>query len=186
MNTKSLNLLHAGAFLPAMPLVLDENRKFDEAGQRRLVRYYMEAGVDGLAVAVHTTQFAIRDPKINLFETVLRVVKNEMEAYTARTGRHLLAIAGVCGEAPQAVAEAKLAGSIGYDAVLVSPGGLAHLTEEQLIERGFRSVSEIASMCGYSDPLYFSKVFKKSVGKTPHEYITNRTFNEGISPYRLP
>ena len=147
MNTKSLNLLHEGAFLPAMPLVLDENRHFDEAGQRRLVRYYMEAGVDGLAVAVHTTQFAIRDPKINLFETVLRVVKNEMEAYTARTGRHLLAIAGVCGEAPQAVAEAKLAGSIGYDAVLVSPGGLAHLTEEQLIERT-KAIAEVMPVVG--------------------------------------
>ena len=148
MNTESLNLLHAGAFLPAMPLVLDENRKFDEAGQRRLVRYYMEAGVDGLAVAVHTTQFAIRDPKINLFETVLRVVKSEMDAYSARSGRHLLAIAGVCGEAPQAVAEAKLAGSIGYDAVLVSPGGLAHLSEEQLIERT-RLVAEVMPVVGF-------------------------------------
>ncbi len=148
MNNESMNLLMKGAFLPAMPLVLDENRKFDEAGQRRLVRYYMEAGVDGLAVAVHTTQFAIRDPKINLFETVLRVVKSEMDAYSARSGRHLLAIAGVCGEAPQAVAEAKLAGSIGYDAVLVSPGGLAHLTEEQLIERT-RLVAEVMPVVGF-------------------------------------
>lgn len=148
MKTESLKLLHAGAFLPAMPLVLDENRKFDEAGQRRLVRYYMEAGVDGLAVAVHTTQFAIRDPKINLFETVLRVVKSEMDAYSARSGRHLLAIAGVCGEAPQAVAEAKLAGSIGYDAVLVSPGGLAHLSEEQLIERT-RLIAEVMPVVGF-------------------------------------
>ena len=148
MKTESKKLLHAGAFLPAMPLVLDENRKFDEAGQRRLVRYYMEAGVDGLAVAVHTTQFAIRDPKINLFETVLRVVKSEMDAYSARSGRPLLAIAGVCGEAPQAVAEAKLAGSIGYDAVLVSPGGLAHLTEEQLIERT-RLVAEVMPVVGF-------------------------------------
>ena len=148
MNMQSLNLLHAGAFLPAMPLVLDENRKFDEAGQRRLVRYYMEAGVDGLAVAVHTTQFAIRDPKINLFETVLRVVKSEMDAYSARSGRHLLAIAGVCGEAPQAVAEAKLAGSIGYDAVLVSPGGMGHLTEEQLIERT-RQIAEVMPVVGF-------------------------------------
>ena len=147
MNTKSMNLLHQGAFLPAMPLVLDENRQFDEAGQRRLVRYYMEAGVDGLAVAVHTTQFAIRDPKINLFETVLRVVKSEMDAYSERSGRHLLAIAGVCGEAPQAVAEAKLAGSIGYDAVLVSPGGLGHLTEEQLIERT-RAIAEVMPVVG--------------------------------------
>lgn len=148
MNIESKKLLHAGAFLPAMPLVLDENRKFDEAGQRRLVRYYMEAGVDGLAVAVHTTQFAIRDPKINLFETVLRVVKSEMDAYAARSGRHLLAIAGVCGEAPQAVAEAKLAGSLGYDAVLVSPGGLSHLTEEQLIERT-RLIAEVMPVVGF-------------------------------------
>ena len=148
MNTKSMNLLHQGAFLPAMPLVLDENRQFDEAGQRLLVRYYMEAGVDGLAVAVHTTQFAIRDPKINLFETVLRVVKSEMDAYSERSGRHLLAIAGVCGEAPQAVAEAKLAGSIGYDAVLVSPGGLGHLTEEQLIERT-RAIAEVMPVVGF-------------------------------------
>ena len=148
MNIESKKLLHAGAFLPAMPLVLDENRKFDEAGQRRLVRYYMEAGVDGLAVAVHTTQFTIRDPKINLFETVLRVVKDEMNAYSARSGRHLLAIAGVCGEAPQAVAEAKLAGSIGYDAVLVSPGGMGHLTEEQLIERT-RLIAEVMPVVGF-------------------------------------
>jgi len=129
-------------------LVLDENRKFDEAGQRRLVRYYMEAGVDGLAVAVHTTQFAIRNPEINLFETVLRVVKSEMDAYTARTGRQLLAVSGVCGEAAQAVAEAKLAGSIGYDAVLVSPGGLAHLTEEQLIDRT-RRIAEVMPVVGF-------------------------------------
>ncbi len=148
MKTESLNLLMKGAFLPAMPLVLDENRKFDEAGQRRLVRYYMEAGVDGLAVAVHTTQFAIRNPEINLFETVLRVVKSEMDAYTARTGRQLLAVSGVCGEAPQAVAEAKLAGSIGYDAVLVSPGGLAHLTEEQLIDRT-RQIAEVMPVVGF-------------------------------------
>jgi len=148
MKTESMNLLMKGAFLPAMPLVLDENRKFDEAGQRRLVRYYMEAGVDGLAVAVHTTQFAIRNPEINLFETVLRVVKSEMDAYTARTGRQLLAVSGVCGEAAQAVAEAKLAGSIGYDAVLVSPGGLAHLTEEQLIDRT-RRIAEVMPVVGF-------------------------------------
>ena len=148
MKKESMNLLHAGAFLPAMPLVLDENRKFDEPGQRRLVRYYMEAGVDGLAVAVHTTQFAIRDPKINLFETVLRVVKSEMDAYSERSGRPLLAIAGVCGEKEQAVAEAKLAGSIGYDAVLVSPGGLSHLTEEELIDRT-QKIAEVMPVVGF-------------------------------------
>ena len=73
MRSEAKKLLLDGAFIPAMPLVLDENRRFDEAGQRRLIRYYLAAGVDGIAAAVHTTQFAIRDPKINLFETVLRV-----------------------------------------------------------------------------------------------------------------
>ena len=33
------------------------------------------------------------------------------------------------------------------------------------------SVSEIANQCGFSDPLYFSKVFKKIVGTTPSDYI---------------
>ena len=146
--TESKKLLMKGAFLPAMPLVLDENRQFDEPGQRRLIRYYLEAGVDGLAVAVHTTQFTIRDPKINLFERVLKVAKSEMDAYTQRTGRILCAVAGVCGEAPQAVAEAKIIKSLGYDAALVSPGGLAHLTEEELIDRT-RQVAEVIDVVGF-------------------------------------
>jgi len=135
MNHEAVRRLLDGAFLPAMPLVLDENRHFDEAGQRRLVRYYVESGVDGLAVAVHTTQFAIRDPQINLLQPVLHVVKDELDRCTARTGKKLLAVAGVCGEKEQAVAEARLAASLGYDAALVSPGGLNHLSEEELIDR---------------------------------------------------
>lgn len=146
--TESKKLLMKGAFLPAMPLVLDENRQFDEPGQRRLIRYYLEAGVDGLAVAVHTTQFTIRDPKINLFERVLKVAKSEMDAYTQRTGRTLCAVAGVCGEAPQAVAEAKIIKSLGYDAALVSPGGLHHLSEEQLIDRT-RQIADVIDVVGF-------------------------------------
>jgi len=148
MSIEAKNLLVKGAFLPAMPLVLDENRHFDEAGQRRLIRYYLESGVDGIAVAVHTTQFAIRDPKINLFERVLKVSIDEMNAYTARTGRVLIPVAGVCGEAPQAVVEAKLARSLGYEAVLVSPGGLSHLSEEQLIDRT-RQIAEVLDVVGF-------------------------------------
>ena len=148
MSIEAKNLLVKGAFLPAMPLVLDENRHFDEAGQRRLIRYYLESGVGGIAVAVHTTQFAIRNPKINLFERVLKVSIDEMNAYTARTGRVLIPVAGVCGEAPQAVAEAKLARSLGYEAVLVSPGGLSHLTEEQLIDRT-RQIAEVLDVVGF-------------------------------------
>ncbi len=148
MRSEAMLLLTRGAFLPAMPLVLDEDRRFDEAGQRRLIRYYLESGVDGIAVAVHTTQFAIRDPKINLFERVLTVAISEINAYRARTGREILAVAGACGEAPQAVAEAKLAKSLGYDAALLSPGGLNHLSEKALIERT-RQVAEVLDVIGF-------------------------------------
>jgi len=146
--SQAKKLLLKGAFLPAMPLVLDENRKFDEKGQRRLVRYYLESGADGIAACVHTTQFAIRDPKINLLETVLRVTKSEMDAFSARTGRTLVAVAGVCGEEEQAVREAKLATAMGYDAILVSPGGLMHLSEEALIERT-RKIAEVNDVVGF-------------------------------------
>lgn len=148
MRSEAMQLLTRGAFLPAMPLVLDEDRRFDEAGQRRLIRYYLESGVDGIAVAVHTTQFAIRDPKINLFERVLTVAISEINAYRTRTGREILAVAGACGEAPQAVAEARLAKSLGYDAALLSPGGLNHLSEEALIERT-RQVAEVLDVIGF-------------------------------------
>ena len=148
MRAEAEKLLMRGAFLPAMPLVLDENRRFDEAGQRRLIRYYLESGVDGIAVGVHTTQFAIRDPKINLLERVLAVSMDEMRAFTTRTGRPILAVAGVCGEEPQAVREARLAASLGYDAALLSPGGLGHLSEDGLVART-RAVAQVMDVVGF-------------------------------------
>ena len=133
-HEEALKILHGGTVIPAIPLVLDENRKFNEAGQRTLIRYYLDAGVGGLAVAVHTTQFEIRKPEVGLFEPVLRVTKEEMDAYEARTGKTLVRVAGACGEAEQACAEARTAKALGFDAVLLSPGGLAHRTEEELVE----------------------------------------------------
>ena len=101
-HEEALKILHGGTVIPAIPLVLDENRKFNEAGQRTLIRYYLDAGVGGLAVAVHTTQFEIRKPEVGLFEPVLRVTKEEMDAYEARTGKTLVRVAVACGEAEQA------------------------------------------------------------------------------------
>ncbi len=72
-NTKEipeniLEALHKGVVIPAMPLALDINRKLDERRQRAIIRYYLDAGAGGVAVAVHTTQFEIRLPEINLYE----------------------------------------------------------------------------------------------------------------------
>ncbi len=159
MRSEAEKLLMDGAFLPAMPLVLDENRRFDEAGQRRLIRYYLHCGVDGIAVGVHSTQFAIRDPKINLFERVLSTAISEMKAWQERTGRTVLAVAGVCGETNQAVAEARLAAGLGYDAALLSPGGLAHLSEDDMVERT-RAVAEVMDVIGfYLQPAVGGRIF---------------------------
>lgn len=134
-HTKALEILHGGTVIPAIPLVLDEHRRFDEAGQRKLIRYYLDSGVGGVAVAVHTTQFEIRKPEVGLFEPVLTIASQEFDAFEARTGKTLVRVAGVCGPAAQACAEAETAKRLGFDAVLLSPGGLADHTEEQLIER---------------------------------------------------
>ena len=134
-SEKALKILHEGTVIPANPLALDENRKFDEHRQGALVRYYLDSGVGGLAVAVHTTQFEIRDPKHNLLETVLTVAIDESRKYEEATGKTIVMVAGVCGPKEQAVKEAKLAKSLGYDAVLLSPGGLNHLSEDEMIER---------------------------------------------------
>ncbi len=143
MREAARALLMQGAFIPAMPLALNENREFDEKIQRRLVRYYLAAGADGIAAAVHTTQFAIRDPKVHLLERVLRVVMEEIREYRAKNQREILAVAGVCGPCGQAVTEARLARSLGYDAVLVSPGGLDGLSEEELLARTAAIAREI-------------------------------------------
>ena len=126
---------------------MDENRRYDEARQRRLIRYYLEAGSGGIATAVYSTQFAIRDPKVNLLETVIRTVADEVAKYETETGKTNVKVAGVCGKTEQAVREAELAKSLGYDAVLVSPGGLSALSEAEIIERTKAVADVIAPPC---------------------------------------
>ena len=140
--------LHNGTVIPAMPLVLDENRKFDEEGQRVLVRYYLDAGAGGIAMAVHTTQFEIRDPKHNLYEKVLEVVVDEIEKFEKSNNTVIVRIAGVCGESKQAVAEAEISKKYGCDAVLLSPGGLKHLSEEEMVQRT-KDVAEVMPVVGF-------------------------------------
>lgn len=40
-----------------------------------------------------------------------------------------------------------------------------------LMDKGFTSVKDIAFLCGFNDPLYFSKVFKIAMNHSPREYI---------------
>lgn len=147
-HVRALDILKQGAVIPATPLALDERRKFDEKVQRLLIRYYLDCGVGGIATAVHTTQFEIRQPEVGLFEPVLKLVAEEIDAYEEKTGKTIVRIAGACGPVEQAVAEAKLAKQYGYDAVLLSPGGLNAFSERDLIERT-KAVAEIMPVIGF-------------------------------------
>jgi len=103
LNTALREFLHAGTVIPAHPLALTVQRKIDEERQRRLTRYYIAAGAGGVAVGVHTTQFEIRKPGINLYETVLRLAAEEIEK--AQLTQPFLKIAGIVGASPQALKE---------------------------------------------------------------------------------
>ncbi|MGE5151561.1 MAG: hypothetical protein ACM3II_15680, partial [Rhodospirillaceae bacterium] len=110
-----LDQLRQGAVIPAHPLALGPDRQFDKQSQRAISRYYVDAGSGGLAVGVHSTQFAIRE--VGLYKPVL-----ELAIETARdwTDRPLVMIAGAVGKTAQAVEEARTARAIGYHAVLLS------------------------------------------------------------------
>src|SRR4051795_7183195 len=90
-------LLQRGVVIPAHPLALNMRRKLDERRQVALTRYYCDAGAGGIAVGVHTTQFAIRDPHVGLYEPVLRLAASVAEEYERRSGRRVIKVAGVCG-----------------------------------------------------------------------------------------
>lgn len=134
--------LFSGLVIPAHPLALNVDRKLDERRQRALTRYYMAAGAGGVAVAVHTTQFAIRDPNVNLLKPVLKIAAEE----TKQSG--IVKIAGVCGKSDQAVSEARLATDLGYDAALLSLAALKNESLPVLLDHA-RTISQIIPIIGF-------------------------------------
>ncbi len=144
----ALQKLKEGTVIPATPLALNEDRTINEKGVRLLMNYYLSCGVGGIATAVHTTQFEIRDPEVALFEPILKIVSEEINAFEKANNTVIIKVAGVCGPIEQAVEEAKIAKSYGYDAVLLSPGGLNHMSEDYLIERT-KAVAEIMPVIGF-------------------------------------
>lgn len=146
--TDLLATVRNGTVIPAHPLALDANRKLSERHQRALSRYYVDAGVGGLAVGVHSTQFEIRDPKVGLFEPVLTLASETIDAACARRGRHILKVAGVCGRTAQAVREASFARSAGYHACLLSLAALPDADVPALVTH-CREVARIMPLIGF-------------------------------------
>ena len=151
--------LLAGHVIPAQPLALDRHRKFSEKHQRALTRYYVAAGSGGLAVGVHSTQFAIRDPEHNLFRPVLELAAQTVRAELAAAPRDFALIAGICGQTPQAVAEAELALSFGYHAGLVSMAAFKTEPEDAIVAHVATLAKLIPVVGFYLQPAVGGRVF---------------------------
>jgi hypothetical protein len=139
--------LATGLFIPACPLALNPQRKFDPRRQRALFRYYLAAGADGLAVGVHTTQFAIRDPHHNLLRPILELARDTIGEPAFQHPKRIT-IGGVCGPTPQAVAEATLLRDLNFDAALLSLGALRDVSDDLLLDH-CRTVANIIPLVGF-------------------------------------
>lgn len=145
-TTELRRALLRGLVIPAHPLALTDARRLDERRQVALTRYYCDAGAGGIAVGVHTTQFAIRDPGVRLLRPVLELAHRTVREWC---GDHRpITIAGVCGRTAQAVGEAELAASIEYDAALVSLAGLQDDDNERVLDH-CRRVAEVIPVMGF-------------------------------------
>jgi dihydrodipicolinate synthase/N-acetylneuraminate lyase len=150
--------LRAGQVIPAHPLALTSERRLDERRQRALTRYYHAAGAGGIAVSVHTTQFAIRDPQFRLYEPVLNLAAETIAECDRGGGRSTVRIAGICGLTPQAVGEAGLATSVGYHLGLLSLGAMKQASDEVLLEHCRTVASEIPLFGFYLQPAVGGRV----------------------------
>jgi dihydrodipicolinate synthase/N-acetylneuraminate lyase len=140
--------LHEGQVIPALPLALTPQRRWDELHQRALVRYYLDAGAGGLAVGVHSTQFSIRDPEIALYDSVLGLAADTVRYWRSDRNRSCVLIAGICGHTAQALQEAEIALGLGYHAGLLSLGAWNEAPEQEILEH-CRTVARQISLIGF-------------------------------------
>ena len=137
-----------GQVIPAHPLALTVQRRLDEPRQRALTRYYVAAGAGGVAVGVHTTQFAIRDPHIGLYRPVLELAAETARESLASSPRPFALVAGAVGTTANAVAEAETAASFGYDAVLLGLGAWRDAPETEILSH-CRAVAGVLPLFGF-------------------------------------
>jgi hypothetical protein len=142
-----LDSIRRGVAIPALPLALTAARRLDERRQRALCRYYIAAGAGGIAAGVHTTQFAIRDPRHGLFRPVLALAAEEIDRASAGRPEPLAKIGGICGPTGHAVAEARTLRDLGYHAGLLSLAGSGPDDDVRLAH--CRAVGEVIPLVGF-------------------------------------
>src|SRR5213075_936781 len=148
LDPRIRQVLARGTVIPAHPLALTADRRLDERHQRALTRYYVAAGAGGLAVGVHTTQFAIRDSRIGLFAPVLQLAGEEMDRADRGRAEPLIRIGGICGQTAQAVAEAELLTNFGYSAGLLSLAAMKDAEDSALLAH-CRKIAELIPLFGF-------------------------------------
>jgi dihydrodipicolinate synthase/N-acetylneuraminate lyase len=149
MNTDIINKLRSGCVIPAHPLALQADNTIDEQHQKALTRYYLASGAGGLAVGVHTTQFAIHNPKIGLYRPVLELAsETARQCFESTNCDEPIMIAGIVGETGQAVKEAELARDLGYHLGLLSLTALRGKSVDELIDH-VRQVAKVIPIMGF-------------------------------------
>jgi len=142
-----LAVFREGCVIPALPLALKSDGIFDETSQKSILRYYLDSGVGGVAVGVHSTQFGIRDTP-GFYERILRFASEVLDAHSGESFQPLMKIAGICGKTAQALSEADLAVGLGYHAGLLSLSDLAGQPESSLLDH-VRKLSEVIPVIGF-------------------------------------
>ena len=148
MKKEISDIIKKGVVIPALPLALNSERKLDERRQRALIKYYLAAGAGGVACAVHTTQFEIRDKGIDLLEPVLKIAKEEFDTFEKNTGKKIVRVAGVLGRTEQAIKEAKTAVALGYNAALLSLKAFPNDDNKTIIKH-CKKIAEIMPLFGF-------------------------------------
>jgi dihydrodipicolinate synthase/N-acetylneuraminate lyase len=148
LSKEILSVLQKGVVIPALPLALNQNRKLDERRQRALLRYYLDSGAGGVAVGVHTTQFEIRLPEVNLYGPVLEIAREEFDRFVEQTGKPIIRVAGAVGKTRQAASEARLALQKGFHAVLLSLAAFSGASNLEILEH-CRAVAKVIPVIGF-------------------------------------
>jgi dihydrodipicolinate synthase/N-acetylneuraminate lyase len=158
-----------GQVIPAHPLALTSARRLDERRQRALTRYYVDAGAGGIAVGVHTTQFAIRDPHVSLYRPILELAAETARSELASRPRPFALVAGAIGTTANAVAEAEAAATLGYDAILLGLGAWRDASDSAILAH-CRAVAGVLPLFGF--------YLQPAVGGRPLSYGFWREFAE--------
>ena len=139
--------LRTGCVIPASPLALTSDRHFNPNRQKSLMRYYLDAGVGGVAIGVHTTQFEIREKGI--YETVLKTAAEELYSWpNTEKQKQTLMIAGLLGKTEQALKEADIARNLGFHAGLLSLAAFRAAEENEIIEH-CKAVADRIPLVGF-------------------------------------